>query len=75
MLLLVEPAVAGWVHLVELRQHGPHGFVGKVVHQLLHHHEQETFFIFFSSRNLKYYSHIHYPKATKLQQQLKKTYS
>jgi hypothetical protein len=33
--LLVEPAVAGRVHLVELGKHGPHGFVGEVVHQLL----------------------------------------
>jgi hypothetical protein len=33
--LLVEPAVARRVQLVELGQHGPHGLVGEVVHQLL----------------------------------------
>ena len=40
--LLVEPAVARWVHFVELGQHGPHGFVREVIHQLLHRHEQEV---------------------------------
>jgi hypothetical protein len=35
LLLLVEPTVAWWVQLVQLGQHGPHGFVGEVVHQLL----------------------------------------
>ena len=33
--ILVKPTVAWWVHLVELGQHGPDGFVGEVVHQLL----------------------------------------
>jgi hypothetical protein len=33
--LLVEPTVVWWVHLVELGQDGPDGFVGEVVHQLL----------------------------------------
>jgi hypothetical protein len=38
--LLVEPAVAGRVHLVQLGHYGPDGFVGEVIHQLLHKHEQ-----------------------------------
>ena len=33
--LLVKPTVTWGVHLVELGQHGPDGFVGEVVHQLL----------------------------------------
>jgi hypothetical protein len=40
--ILVKPTVAWWVHLVELGQHGPDGFVGEVVHQLLQAKKKKT---------------------------------
>lgn len=42
--LLVEPTVVWWVHLVELGQDGPDGFVGEVVHQLLQAKKKKRFY-------------------------------
>jgi hypothetical protein len=50
--LLVEPTVVWWVHLVELGQDGPDGFVGEVVHQLLQAKKKKEILLFIHRRSL-----------------------